>query len=121
MNTSTDSGSSTDRERAEAQEPTGFSALLSTSAAALRQLGVVLVRAEYRKGELCIRVFGDRRGALTGSVAVLICTEIDQHLSMILRRRYPAHFEGDGSWSVFEWNLLTDTLKHEHTRVHHGL
>lgn len=121
MNTSIDSGSCSDRERAEVQEPRGFSSCLPQSAQALRQFGVTLIRAEYQKGELCIRAFGDQRGALTGSAAAMICLEIDQHLSLILRRRYPAHFEGDGSRSVFEWDLLTDTLKHEHTRVHHGL
>ncbi|HVZ32958.1 MAG TPA: hypothetical protein VG963_11055 [Polyangiaceae bacterium] len=106
---------------AEDRQPETLSDYLPQAARALREYGVELVRSEYASNEMLIIVSGSREGRLSHDAAKMIALEIHQHLTLILRRRYPSYFEGDGSKGIFEWDLRTDTLKHEHTRIHRGL
>jgi hypothetical protein len=115
------SDSENDQASAQAKESQGLSTYLPQTAEALKQAGVTAIRAEYEKQELRIVCFADRQPKLSPKAVAMICIEIDQQLTLILRRRYPSHYEGDGSTGFFEWDLRTDVVRHEHTRIHYGV
>lgn len=101
--------------------PETFSSYLPHTAAKLCSLRVTTVRVEYERPYWTFSGFGETPHRLSRAAVAVICDEIELHLILLLRRRYPAYFEGDGSKGFFEWDLASDTLRHEHTRVHFGI
>ena|ERR1700716_2958967 len=122
MTTTTKLHSESGSERADAHvNEHGLSKYLPHAAQVLKQAGVAVIRAECENQELRILCFAEGERTLSRKALATIGVEIDKQLGLILRRRYPGHLEGDGSKGFFEWNLRADVLRHEHTRIHHGV
>jgi hypothetical protein len=87
----------------------------------LKQHGISKVCVGYDGAKLRVVFLGNDAGSSTVAITVTATAEITELFSRILRRRYPKHFEDDGSTGLFEWDVHADTLRHDHIITQHGL
>jgi len=103
--------------------PQRMSEVLPLIAQMLRSHGVLRVHARYDGKEIRFIFTGVDKHPLPKYTAVETALAITNALKVILERRYPGATKAEGVSGYFEWDLVADTLRHEHvvTVTHHGI
>lgn len=88
---------------------------------ALRQEGVHHVIASYGGSRIAVAYLGHDHKLLAIRPNESHILHIVEVFRSVLKRRYPAAFENAGETGIFEWDLINDSLEHQHTITHRGL
>ena len=98
-----------------------MSELLPLVVQKLRSLSIHTVYAPYYRQSISVVLIGEREPSLREAVEIVgtTTTEIGRAFRSILERRYPESTEA--ALGHFEWDLVADTLQHEHVMTHTGI
>ncbi len=88
---------------------------------ALKQEGVDHVIASYGGSRIALAYLGHGKKLLAIRPKETQVLHIVEVLGSVLKRRYPAAFENADEGGVFEWDVMNDTLEHQHTITHRGV
>jgi hypothetical protein len=98
-----------------------MSARLPATVRVLRDAGVVRVIVTYG-GALCAVAFLNKEAdAINPPCSPATTREIVQVFESLVIKRSPPQGTYHEMRGAFEWDLLRDTLTHEHTVIHYGL